>query len=213
MSNLKAGAVKELPLILKADVQGSVEVLSETLSKLGKDKVKVKIIHKGTGAITESDVLLASASNAIIIGFNVRPERKATDLAQHEGVDIRLHTIIYNVTDEIKKAMVGMLDLQLKEAYQGTAEVRNTFKVPKVGTVAGCYITDGKVTRNAQARLLRDNVVVYEGKVASLKRFKDDASEVRSGFECGIGLENFNDIKSGDVIEAYVIEKVAPESL
>jgi translation initiation factor IF-2 len=210
---LKAGAVKELTLILKGDVQGSVEVLSETLSKLGKDKVKVKIIHKGTGAITETDVLLASASNAIIIGFNVRPERKATDLAQHEGVDIRLHTIIYNVTDEIKKAMVGMLDLQVKEAYQGTAEVRDTFKVPKVGTVAGCYITDGKVTRNAQVRLLRDNVVVYEGKVASLKRFKDDASEVRAGFECGIGLENFNDIKSSDVIEAYVIEKVAPESL
>ncbi len=210
---LKAGAVKELTLILKGDVQGSVEVLSETLSKLGKDKVKVKIIHKGTGAVTETDVLLASASNAIIIGFNVRPERKATDLAQHEGVDIRLHTIIYNVTDEIKKAMVGMLDLQVKEAYQGTAEVRDTFKVPKVGTVAGCYITDGKVTRNAQVRLLRDNVVVYEGKVASLKRFKDDASEVRAGFECGIGLENFNDIKSSDVIEAYVIEKVAPESL
>jgi translation initiation factor IF-2 len=210
---LKAGAVKELPLILKADVQGSVEVLSETLSKLGKDKVKVKTIHKGTGAITETDVLLASASNAIIIGFNVRPERKASDLAQHEGVDIRLHTIIYNVTDEIKKAMVGMLDLQVKETYQGTAEVRDTFKVPKVGMVAGCYITDGKVSRNAQVRLLRDNVVVYEGKVASLKRFKDDASEVRTGFECGIGLENFNDIKTGDVIEAYVIEKVAPESL
>jgi translation initiation factor IF-2 len=210
---LKAGAVKELPLILKADVQGSVEVLAETLSKLGKDKVKVKIIHKGTGAITETDVLLASASNAIIIGFNVRPERKATDLAQHEGVDIRLHTIIYNVTDEIKKAMVGMLDLQVKETYQGTAEVRDTFKVPKVGTVAGCYVTEGKVTRNTQARLLRDNVVIYEGKVASLKRFKDDASEVRAGFECGIGLENFNDIKVSDVIEAYVIEKVAPESL
>lgn len=210
---LKAGAVKELPLILKADVQGSVEVLSETLSKLGKDKVKVKIIHKGTGAITETDVLLASASNAIIIGFNVRPERKAAELAQHEGVDIRLHTIIYNVTNEIKSAMVGMLDQQFKETYQGTAEVRETFKVPKVGTVAGCHITEGKVTRNAQVRLLRDNVVVYEGKIASLKRFKDDASEVRSGFECGIGLENFNDIKSGDVIESYVMEKVAPESL
>jgi translation initiation factor IF-2 len=210
---LKAGAVKELPLILKADVQGSVEVLAETLSRLGKDKVKVKIIHKGTGAITETDVLLASASNAIVIGFNVRPERKAADLAQHEGVDIRLHTIIYNITNEIKNAMVGMLDQQVKETYQGTAEVRDTFKVPKVGTVAGSYITEGKVTRNAQVRLLRDNVVIYEGKIASLKRFKDDASEVRSGFECGIALENFNDIKNGDVIESYVMEKIAPESL
>ncbi|MCI0625510.1 MAG: translation initiation factor IF-2 [Acidobacteria bacterium] len=210
---MKAGAIKELPLILKADVQGSVEVLSETLSKLGKDKVKVKTIHKGTGAITETDVLLASASNAIIIGFNVRPERKAADLATHEGVDIRLHTIIYNITNEIKSAMVGMLDQQFKEAYQGTAAVRETFKVPKVGVVAGCSVTDGKVTRNSQVRLLRDNVVVYEGKIASLKRFKDDASEVRSGFECGIGLENFGDIKVGDVIEAYILEKLAPESL
>jgi len=210
---MKAGAVKELPLILKADVQGSVEVLSETLNKLGKDKVKVKTIHKGTGAITESDVLLASASNAIIIGFNVRPERKAADLATHEGVDIRLHTIIYNITNEIKSAMVGMLDLQFKETYQGTASVRETFKVPKVGLVAGCSVTDGKVSRNAQVRLLRDNVVVYEGKIASLKRFKDDASEVRSGFECGIGLENFNDVKVGDVIESYTMEKMAPESL
>jgi translation initiation factor IF-2 len=210
---MKAGAIKELPLILKADVQGSVEVLSETLNKLGKDKVKVKTIHKGTGAITETDVLLASASNAIIIGFNVRPERKAADLAVHEGVDIRLHTIIYNITNEIKSAMVGMLDQQFKEAYQGTASVRDTFKVPKVGMVAGCSVTDGKVSRNAQVRLLRDNVVVYEGKIASLKRFKDDASEVRSGFECGIGLENFNDIKVGDVIEAYTMEKMAPESL
>ena len=210
---MKAGAVKELPLILKADVQGSVEVLSETLNKLGKDKVKVKTIHKGTGAITETDVLLALTSNAIIIGFNVRPERKAADLAVHEGVDIRLHTIIYNITNEIKSAMVGMLDQQFKETYQGTASVRDTFKVPKFGIVAGCSVTDGKVSRNAQVRLLRDNVVVYEGKVASLKRFKDDASEVRSGFECGIGLENFNDIKVGDVIESYTMEKVAPESL
>jgi translation initiation factor IF-2 len=210
---MKAGAIKELPLILKADVQGSVEVLSETLNKLGKDKVKVKTIHKGTGAITETDVLLASASNAIIIGFNVRPERKAADLATHEGVDVRLHTIIYNITNEIKSAMVGMLDQQFKEAYQGSASVRDTFKVPKVGMVAGCSVTDGKVSRNAQVRLLRDNVVVYEGKVASLKRFKDDASEVRAGFECGIGLENFNDIKVGDVIEAYTMEKMAPESL
>jgi translation initiation factor IF-2 len=208
---LKAGAVKELPLILKADVQGSVEVLSDTLAKLSNDKVKVKIIHRGTGAITEYDVLLAMLSNAIVIGFNVRPEKKAAELAEHEGVDVRLHTIIYNITGEIKSAMVGMLDQTFKETYQGTAEVRETFKVPKFGTIAGCYISDGKVARGSQVRLLRDNVVVYEGKISSLKRFKDDASEVRSGFECGIGLERFNDIKDGDVIEAFVMEKVAAE--
>ena len=208
---LKAGAVKELPLILKADVQGSVEVLSDTLSRLSNEKVKVKIIHRGTGAITEWDVLLASTSNAIVIGFNVRPEKKAAELAQHEGVDIRLHTIIYNVTNEIKSAMVGMLDQTFKETYQGTAEVRQTFKVPKFGTIAGCYISDGKVTRTSQIRLLRDNVVIHEGKISSLKRFKDDASEVRSGFECGIGLDKFNDIKNGDVIEAFVMERVAAE--
>ncbi len=210
---MKAGTIKELPLILKADVQGSVEVLAETLNKIGKDKVKVKIIHKGTGAITETDVLLASASNAIIIGFSVRPERKAAELAQEEGVDIRLHTIIYNVTTEIKSAMTGMLDQQYKEAYLGTAEVRETFRVPKFGVIAGCYITDGKIARSSLVRLLRDNVVTYEGKVASLRRFKDDASEVRSGFECGICLENFSDIKNGDVIEAYIMEKLAPEAL
>jgi translation initiation factor IF-2 len=208
---LKAGAVKELPLILKADVQGSVEVLSDTLAKLSNDKVKVKIIHRGTGAITEYDVLLALLSNAIVIGFNVRPEKKASELAQHEGVDVRLHTIIYNVTGEIKSAMVGMLDQTFKETYQGTAEVRETFKVPKFGTIAGCYISDGKVARGSQVRLLRDNVVIYEGKIGSLRRFKDDASEVRSGFECGIGLDKFNDIKNGDVIEAFVMEKVAAE--
>ncbi len=148
-----------------------------------------------------------------MIGFNVRPERKAADLAVQEAVDIRLHTVIYNITAEIKSAMVGMLDTQYKEVYQGAAEVRETFKVPKAGVIAGCYITDGKVSRSSQVRLLRDNVVVYEGKISSLKRFKDDAAEVRSGFECGMGLENFNDIKIGDVIEAYVMEKVAPESL
>jgi translation initiation factor IF-2 len=208
---LKAGAVKELPLILKADVQGSVEVLADTLTKLSNDKVKVKIIHRGTGAITEYDVLLAMLSNAIVIGFNVRPEKKAAELAEHEGVDVRLHTIIYNITGEIKSAMVGMLDQTFKETYQGTAEVRETFKVPKFGTIAGCYISNGKVTRGSQVRLLRDNVVIYEGKIGSLRRFKDDASEVRSGFECGIGLEKFNDIKNGDVIEAFVMEKVAAE--
>lgn len=205
------GEVKELPLILKADVQGSVEVVSETLSKLSTPKVKVKIIHRGTGAITETDVLLASASNAIIIGFNVRPEKKATQLSSQEGVDIRLHTIIYNISNEIKSAMLGLLDDTFKETWQGTAQVRTTFKVPKAGTVAGCYISDGKVTRNAPVRLLRDNVVIYEGKILSLRRFKDDAGEVRSGLECGIGLDRFNDIKNDDVIESYIMEKVAPQ--
>jgi len=165
-------------------------------------------MHSSVGAITETDVLLATASNAIIIGFNVRPERKASELANREKVDIRLHTIIYNVVDEIKRAMVGVLEPVYKETYLGTADVRNTFRVPKVGTIAGCYITDGKVTRNAEIRLLRDNVVIFEGKISSLKRFKDDASEVAKGYECGIGIQNFNDVKVGDVIEAFVTERV-----
>jgi translation initiation factor IF-2 len=206
---LAAGDVKELPLIIKADVQGSVEVLSETLIKLSTERVKIKVIHAGAGAITESDVLLASASNAVIIGFNVRPERKATDLAQLENVDIRLHTIIYNVTEEIKKAMVGLLAITYKEISLGRADVRDTFRITKVGTVAGCYILDGKITRESQIRLLRDNVVVHEGKIRSLRRFKDDVAEVKSGMECGISLENYNDVKIGDVIEAYVKERVA----
>ena len=208
---MSQGVIKELPLILKADVQGSVEVVADTLSKLSNDKVKVKIIDRGTGAITETNVLLASASNAIIIGFNVRPEKKATELAAQEGVDIRLHTVIYKISHEIKTAMLGLLDHTYKEVWQGTAQVRMTFKVPKAGMVAGCYISDGKVSRNSKVRLLRDNVVIYEGKIASLRRFKDDAGEVRSGLECGIGLERFSDIKNDDVIEAFVMEKVAPQ--
>ena len=210
---LAAGDVKELPLIIKADVQGSVEVLSETLTKLSTERVKIKVIHAGAGAITESDVLLASASNAVIIGFNVRPERKATELAQLENVDIRLHTIIYNVTEEIKKAMVGLLAITYKEISLGRADVRDTFRITKVGTVAGCYIQDGKITREAQIRLLRDNVVVHLGKVRSLRRFKDDVTEVKSGMECGISLENYNDVKIGDVIEAYVKERVAEPAI
>ena len=210
---LKAGAVKELDLILKADVHGSAEVLAETLNKLGTEKIKVNIIHSGVGAITESDVLLASASNAIIIGFNVRPERNALETAEQEKVDIRLHTIIYELVDEIKKAMVGLLEPTFREVALGRAEVRDTFRVPKIGTVAGCYVLDGRVTRDAQVRLLRDNVVVYTGKVVSLRRFKDDAGEVKSGFECGVGLENFSDVKQGDVIEAFATERVAAEVL
>jgi translation initiation factor IF-2 len=205
---LAAGDVKELPLIIKADVQGSVEVLADTLSKLSTEKVKVKVIHAGVGAITETDVLLASASNAVIIGFSVRPERKALELAQLENVDIRLHTIIYNVTDEIKKAMTGLLAVTVKEVTLGRAEVRDTFRISKVGTIAGCAVQDGKITREAKIRLLRDNVVTYEGRVRSLRRFKEDVPEVKTGMECGIALENFNDVKIGDVIEAFVTERV-----
>jgi len=202
---------KELPLIIKADVQGSAEVLADTLAKLSDDKTRIRIIHSAVGAINESDVLLATASNAIIIGFNVRPDRNAADVAEREKVDIRQHSVIYHVTDEIKKAMTGLLEPTFKETRIGTAQVRETFKVPKVGTIAGCMVTDGRITRqgDAQARLLRDNVVVWEGKLASLKRFKDDASEVKAGFECGIGLHNFNDVKVGDVIEVFQMERVA----
>ena len=206
---LLEGEVKEVPLILKADVQGSQEALTEMLNRLSTEKVKVRIMYSSVGAITETDVLLATASNAIIIGFNVRPERKAAELANREKVDIRLHTIIYNVVDEIKKAMIGVLDPIFKETYLGVAEVRNTFKVPKVGAIAGSYVTEGKITRNAEIRLLRDNVVIFEGKIASLRRFKDDASEVARGYECGIGIQNFNDMKVGDMIEAFITEKVA----
>src|SRR5881296_3302060 len=205
---LTEGEIKEVQLLLKCDVQGSQEALTEMLNKLSTDKVKVRILHSGVGAITETDVLLAAASNAIIIGFNVRPERKASELANREKVDVRLHTIIYNVVDEIKRAMQGVLEPVVKETYLGTADVRNTFRIPKVGTIAGCYVTDGKVTRHAELRLLRDNVVIFEGKVASLKRFKEDASEVTRGYECGIGIQNFNDVKIGDTIEAFVTEKV-----
>jgi translation initiation factor IF-2 len=208
---IKTAGMKELPIILKTDVQGSAEVLSDTLNRLSNEKVKIKILHSGVGAINENDVLLASASNAVIIGFNVRPERKAQELAEQEKVDIRLHSIIYELQDEIKKAMAGLLDPIIKETYLGRAEVRDTFKVPKVGVIAGCYVLDGQIKRDSDVRLLRDGVQVYKGRVTSLKRFKDDASEVRNGMECGIGISNFNDIKKGDVIEAFVSERIAAE--
>ena len=208
---MEAGEVKELPIIIKTDVGGSAEVLSETLQKLTNEKVKVRVIHSGVGAINESDVLLASASNAIIIGFNVRPERNAAALAEQEKVDIRLHTIIYNLTDEIKLAMSGLLAPVFKEVYKGKAEVRETFRISKVGAVAGCVVQDGAITRDSAVRLLRDNVVVYTGKIGSLRRFKDDVSEVKSGMECGITLENYADLKQSDVIEAFVTERVATE--
>jgi len=208
---LAAGEVTELPIILKADVGGSAEVLSDTLQKLSNDKVKIRVLRSGVGAINESDVLLASASDAIIIGFNVRPERNTSALAEQEKVDIRLHTIIYNLTDEIKKAMTGLLEPVYKEVYRGKAEVRDTFRITKVGNVAGCQVQDGSITRDSEVRLLRDNVVVYTGKISSLRRFKDDVSEVKSGMECGITLENYGDIKQNDIIEAFVTERVATE--
>jgi translation initiation factor IF-2 len=210
-AQIAEGGMKELPIIIKADVQGSAEVLADTLAKLSDEKVKIRIIHAGVGAVNESDVLLASASNAIVIAFNVRPDRNAEDIAARERVDIRQHSVIYNVTDEMKKAMTGLLEPTLKEVRIGIAEVRNTFKVPKFGTIAGCMVTEGRITRagETQARLLRDNVVVHEGKIGSLRRFKDDVSEVKTGFECGIGFERFHDIKVGDVIEVFAMERVA----
>jgi translation initiation factor IF-2 len=208
---IKTAGMKELPIILKADVQGSSEVLADTLTRLSNDKVKIKILHTGVGAINENDVLLASASNAVIIGFNVRPERKAQELAEMEKIDIRLHSIIYELQDQIKKAMLGLLDPVIKETYMGRAEVRDTFRVPKAGTIAGCYVLDGLIKRDSDVRLMRDGVQVYKGKVGSLRRFKDDASEVRNGMECGINLQNFNDVKKGDVIEAFVTERIAAE--
>ena len=212
--------VKELLVIIKADVQGSVEVLKSTLQKLSTDRVKVKVIRSGVGAITESDVLLGSATQAgssssavVIIGFNVRPEARAADVAKQEAVDIRLHSIIYKVEEEIRAAMIGMLEAIEKEKILGKAAVREVFRVPKAGTVAGCMVVDGLIRRNARARLIRDAVVAWEGNIGSLRRFKDDVSEVREGFECGISLENFNDVKVGDQIEAYVVERVAATEL
>ena len=205
------GSVKELPIVVKADVQGSSEVLADTLAKLSDEKVKIRVIRSGVGAINESDVLLASASNAIVIGFNVRPDRNAAEVAEREEVDVRLHSVIYNVTDEIQKGMAGMLEPTFKEVRIGSAEIREVFRVPKAGAIAGCMVTDGRITRGseAQVRLLRDNVVVHEGKISSLRRFKDDVSEVKTGFECGIGLDKYNDIKQGDVIEVFTMERMA----
>ena len=209
---IKSAGQKVLPIILKGDVGGSVEVLTDLLAKLSNEKVKITLVRAGVGAITESDVLLASASNAVIIGFNVRPERKAQELAEQEKVDVRLHSIIYELQDEMKRAMTGLLDPIVKETYLGRAEVKDTFRIPKVGTIAGCQVVDGSIKRDSDVRLLRDNVVVFKGKIGSLRRFKDDAREVTNGMECGIGIANYGDIKSGDVIEAYVIEKVAAEA-
>jgi translation initiation factor IF-2 len=202
------GQLKELPLVVKADVQGSVEAVTDQIMKLPQDKIKLRIIRSGAGAISEGDVLLAAASNAVVIGFNVRPERKAADAAERDKVEVRLYTVIYDAVEEMKKAMEGLLEPTIREVRLGAAEVRDTFKISKIGTIAGSYVTDGKVSRNAMVRLLRDNVVIHTGKVSSLKRFKDDASEVRTGQESGIGIANYNDVKPGDVIEFFTTEKV-----
>ncbi|MBM2827588.1 MAG: translation initiation factor [Actinobacteria bacterium] len=207
--HIEEGELKELKIVIKADVQGSMEALQFSLGKLSGEKVKVSVIHAGVGGISESDVMLASASTAVIIGFSVRPEPKAADLAEREQVDVRLYTVIYDVVDDIRKAMEGLLSPTFREATQGRAEVRNTFHISRIGTIAGCYVLSGKITRNSSIRLLRDSVVMHEGKLSSLKRFKDDVREVVEGYECGIGIEGFNDIQVGDQIEAYVMEKVA----
>ncbi|HVM95447.1 MAG TPA: EF-Tu/IF-2/RF-3 family GTPase, partial [Candidatus Acidoferrales bacterium] len=208
-NQLQAGDVKELRVILKADVQGSVEALSEALSRLSSDEVRLNILHASVGGITESDVLLASASNAVVLGFNVRPEAKGNEIAEREGVDVRLYTVIYDAVNDVRDAMEGLLEPTVREKTLGKAEVRQVFTIPSAGVIAGSFVTDGKLQRNASVRLVRDHVVVYTGKITSLRRFKEDAREVSSGYECGIGLENYQDIKSGDVIEAFELERVA----
>ena len=208
---IKQAGMKELPLILKGDVQGSVQVLADSLQKMSTEQVRIKVIHSGVGAITESDVLLASASNAIIIGFNVRPERKSADLASQENVEIRLHSIIYELQDEIRKAMLGLLDPVFKENYLGRAEVLEVFRIPKIGTIAGCRVTDGSLKRDSEIRVMRGGESVHKGRLQSLKRFKDDAREVTNGMECGVGVAGFSDLQQGDLIEAFSMERMAAE--
>ncbi len=207
---IQEGEIKELNIIIKADVQGSVEALKQSLEKLSDEQVRLNVIHGGAGAITESDVMLASASNAVIIGFNVRPEPSAKKEAEREEVDIRLYRVIYDALEDMEAAMKGMLEPEYREVTLGQVEVRTTFKVPKVGTIAGSYVLEGKVVNGSPVRLIRDGVVIYEGKIESLRRFKDDVREVASGYECGIGLHNFNDIKEGDILEVYTVEEVRP---
>jgi translation initiation factor IF-2 len=211
---IKTGDVKELRVVLKADVQGSVEAITEALGRMSSDEVKLRVIHGSVGGITESDVLLAAASNAIVIGFNVRPESKGAALASREGVDVRLYTIIYEVVADVRAAMEGLLEPTYREQVHARVEVRQTFNIQGVGTIAGCYVTEGKIQRGHLVRLTRDQVVVHEGKLGSLKRFKDDVREVASGYECGLSIEGFQDIKQGDVIEAYervpVMRRITP---
>ncbi|WP_138205665.1 translation initiation factor IF-2 [Haloimpatiens lingqiaonensis] len=212
-NQIQEGTVRELDIIVKADVQGSVEAVKQSFEKLSTDSVKVRVIHGGVGAINETDVILATASTAIIIGFNVRPDGKASELAEKENVDIKTYRVIYDAIEDIKKAMVGLLEPEYKEVVQGTAEVRQTYKVSNIGTVAGCYVLNGKITRNSKLRVIRDGIVIFESEIASLKRFKDDVKEAATGYECGIMVENFNDIKEGDLLEAYIIEEIKPQTL
>jgi len=205
---IKQGKIKELNLVVKADVQGSVEALLQALSKLGTEEVHLNIIHSGVGAVTENDVMLASASNGLIIGFNVRPEVNAKTTADMQKVEIRLYRVIYEIIDDVKAALEGLLEPELREVVSGRAEVRDTFSIPKIGVISGCYITEGKLVRNGKVRVIRDGVVIYEGNIASLRRFKDDAKEVSQGYECGIGLDKFQDIKQGDILEGYTIEEI-----
>ena len=210
LDKIKSGEVKEVKVVLKADVQGSIEAVANALTKLSTDSVGVNVISTGVGGITESDVSLAKASAAVVMGFNVRPAGKAQQLAEQEGVDIKLYQVIYDAIDDVKKAMVGMLAPISREKIMGKAEVRQVFTIPKAGTIAGSFITEGKISRKAQLRLVRDSVVLYTGKVGSLRRFKDDVSEVTQGYECGLSIEGYGDLKEGDVIEAFEVESVAP---
>ena len=207
-ANIKDGSVKDLNIILKADVQGSAEALKASLEELSNDEVRVRIIHAGVGAINENDIMLASASNAIVIGFNVRPDINTRTSAEQKGIDMRMYRVIYECIDEVKSAIKGMLAPKFKEEILGTAEVRQVFKVSGVGTIAGCMVKDGKVQRAAKVRIVRDGVVIHEGEISSLKRFKDDAREVATGYECGIGIDRFNDVKEGDIIENYLMVQI-----
>ena len=207
-SQIEQGKLKQLNLIVKADVQGSVEAVKQSLEKLSNEEVRVRVIHSNVGAITETDVVLAKVSNAIVIGFNVRPDPIAKMEAEKDGVEIKLYSVIYNAIEDVESAMKGMLDPEFKEVIIGNAEVRQVFKVSNVGTIAGCYVTDGKIARNSIVRVIRDNVVLHEGKLVSLKRFKDDVKEVAYGYECGVQIENYNDIVEGDVIEAHIMEEI-----
>ena len=212
-NQIREGKVKELAIIVKADVQGSVEAIKQSLEKLSTDDVKVRVIHGGVGAITETDVTLATASNAIIIGFNVRPDVNASALAEKEEVEIKTYRIIYDAIEDVKSAMIGMLEPEYREVILGKAEVRETYKISNVGTIAGCYVLDGKILRNSEVRVIREGVVVFEGVLASLKRFKDDVKEVASNYECGLRVDRFNDIKEGDIIEAFKMEAIVRKEL
>ncbi len=212
-SQIQEGKVKELSIIVKADVQGSVEAIRQSLEKLSTDDVKVRVIHGAVGAITETDITLAAASNALMIGFNVRPDSNAVAMAEKDGVDIKTYRIIYDAIEDVKSAMIGMLDPEYKEVINGKAEVRMTYKISNVGTIAGCYVTDGKIVRNSEVRVIRDGIVIFESVLASLKRFKDDAKEVNKGYECGLSVERFNDLKEGDIIESFTMEAVKRKEL